>query len=305
MMLKRNQIQQLGIIILCLFLFACVENTSNPKKNAETNPASDLAKVDNKKAEQIKRIFYSLPSPMELSLLFKKEGVNYNGVKLHKTDKRTDYILADKKALNLGVYGADLSYAGLFGKHEDAIDYFSCSQLMADDLGVGQNFRKEFISRLEKSPNNRDTLLQVISDFFLNNDAYLKDQHQQDISTSILIGGWIEGMYLGAEMTDSKTDSSGIKAIIAGQKNSLENLLHLLSNRSKNTAVIDSIQNSLLSLNAYYQEIDYGKSKSSNKMEEKNGELVLNTGNNTIYIADSTLKRISTQLKKARSFITD
>ncbi|MEQ8910396.1 MAG: hypothetical protein RIC95_14460 [Vicingaceae bacterium] len=306
-MFRTKPFHTLFILLLIFSLAACLEQApskSNSSKTIQAKPRRSEA--DSLKAEQIKKIFYSLPSPMELTLLFKKEGVNYNSEKLHKTARRKEYVLPNKKALNLGVYGADLSYAGLFGRHEDAIDYFTCSQLMAEDLGVGQTFRKEFISRLEKNPNNRDTLLQVISDFFLNNDAYLKDQHRQDISTSILIGGWVEGMFLGTKMHASEADPSGIESIIAGQKHSLNNLLSLLENRIENSPLVDSIELSLVTMSKHYEEINYpAQSTAKTSSTNQKGELVLNTGQEKVSISDSTLQKISKQVEIARKYIVE
>ena len=216
-------------LLSCFLIFSLLACVSEGKKGErEYNKAStENQKTASEKISNIKKIFYSLPSPIELTFLFKEEGVSYQKEKLHQPKAKSTYSLPYKKALNLGVYGADLSYAGLFGKHQDAIEYFATTQLLAEDLGVGKTFQKEFISRIEKNADNKDTLLQVVSDFFLDNESYLKDLNRQDISTFIVLGGWIEGLYLGVEMTkDFQAD--GIKKIIKEQAASLDHLITLL-----------------------------------------------------------------------------
>lgn len=195
-------------------------------KELEENIKQEEKRED--KVERIKQIFHTLPSPLELISLFKKEGAQYRPEILHNTSERKNYELTFKKALNLGVYGADLSYAGLFGRHEDAIEFFAVSQILADDLGIGSTFQHQFISRLEENAGNKDTLLRVVGDFFVKNDAYLKQDGQQDISTLVLIGGWVEGMFLGTNIVNGGVNTEGVRNIIINQKESLHNIIVLL-----------------------------------------------------------------------------
>ena len=275
-------------------------------ENAEvrTDTESSTRKVRPiEKAKRIKRIFYSLPSPLELTLLFKKEGVVYYGDILHDIDRRDDYLLTSKKALNLGVYGADLSYAGLFGKHQEAIEFFTVTQIIAEDLGIGQTFQKRFISRLEENANNKDTLLQVISDFFLENDVYLKDLNQQDISTYVLAGGWIEGIYLGTSMAVETSNGSGIRNIIAGQKHSLNNLTILLQNVSDNEEskwLIKSIEELEVLFNRL---VDENKQNALKAEETEDGVLKISSNESETYGQDSTFIQIKEKVAVIRQKI--
>lgn len=223
----------LSLLLVGLYAFAfssCVSENRKSEVDRESTEASPEAASESSKAKvkRIKKIFYSLPSPLELTLLFKEEGIEYDREKLHPTERRDDYLTSTKKALNLGVYGADLSYAGLFGEHQDAIQYFTATHLVAADIGIEQTFQKEFISRLEKNANNKDTLLNVIGEFFMNNDKYLKNHKQEDVSSYVLAGGWIEGLYLGTNMA-KHSNSEGLKNLIADQEPSLKNLIALLN----------------------------------------------------------------------------
>lgn len=241
------------VLIAVLFLVtSCVQVS---KQDESANKRTDTLQIKDKE-DKIKKIFFSLPSPLELSTLFKNEGVNYQVEKLHSVSKRDEYVTTVKKSLNLGVYGADLSYAGLFAKYEDAIKFFSASQVLAEELGIGQTFQTEFVTRLEQNASNKDTLLQVISDFFLENDTYLKTTNQQNVSTYVLAGGWIEGMYLGTHMISNDSVGDGIKDIIIGQLGSLDNLLLLLENSDKSYE-LDELRDRMKQLRVYYNEIVY------------------------------------------------
>ncbi len=162
--------------------------------------------------------------------MFEKEGVQYHRELLHSVSKRKGYSGTTSKALNLGVYGADLSYSGLFGQHEAAIQYFATSHIIADDLGISTTFQNDFIARLEDHPGNKDTLLAVVSDFFIQNNKDLKESESQDLSSYVLVGGWIEGMYLGTKFVNKEANATGVRNIITNQRDAINNLVLLLNN---------------------------------------------------------------------------
>ena len=301
-MLKKITISFLSLASI-IFLSSCLSEEKKKSENSEET--AKIEKLASKvKAEKIKTIFYSLPSPLELTLLFKREGVEYHYDKLHNVKKREDYVTTVKKSLNLGVYGADLSYSGLFAKHGDAIQYFSVAQVMAEDLGIGQTFQREFITRLEQNASNKDTLLQVISDFFLENDIYLKDQNQQDISTYVLVGGWIEGLYLGTHMISEKTNSLGIKEIIIGQLNSLDNLIILLDDIGKSIE-LKSLKSNMIVLREYYDEIAFDDSQEGDELASQNsGELIIDNHKATAIMSDSTFNKVKNIVTEIRNSIT-
>lgn len=280
-----------------LLLASCgqVETT-----NEKTQEAADTLALE-EKDRKIKDIFFSLPSPLELSSLFKNQGVNYQIEKLHDTKKRDTYVTTIKKSLNLGIYGADLSYSGLFAQYEDAIRYFSSSQILAEELGIGQTFQKEFITRLEQNADNQDTLLQVISDFFLENDSYLKSTNQANVSTYVLIGGWIEGMYIGTNMITADSVGNGIKEVIIGQLSSLDNLLLLLNNSDKSIE-LNELRDKMHQLREYYNEIEY----SEMSPEETNDEsaIVLYSDNKAGIMSDSTFNKVYNSISEIRESIT-
>ncbi len=286
---------------------ACVSKESeSSKREAET--ASKEVKVKKEtaaeKANQVKRIFFTLPSPLELSLLFKKEGIAYYPEQLHQKKKADSYLVSRKKALNLGIYGADLSYAGLFSKHEDALEYFAICQSISEEVGISNSFEKDFISRLERNSNNRDTLLQVISDFFLNNDTYLKDQDLQNISAYVLTGGWIEGLYLGTMMVNDKTNAEGLRGIIASQKYSLENLILMLDNID-DKGDFGNINQQLNELLVMFQEIEYPSYKEPIDSIDSDGVQVLNNSSGEIKISKETFEGIKEKVSSIRKSIIE
>jgi len=292
--------------LLLLLGFILLYSCNSADKGNQVKSAKMIVEQSSEskeKVENIKRIFYTLPSPLELTILFKKEGIEYQPERMHDVEAKERYTYSVKKALNLGVYGADLSYAGLFTNRIEAIKVFKTTQELASDLGIEQTFQKKFILRLEQSPDNRDTLLAVISDFFLENDIYLKESKQQDISTLVLAGGWIEGMYLGSTMLAEDANREGIREVISNQRNSLHNLIILLQNLDKSEEV-DNIVRSITKLEKHFIEIPIQKVESTDVYKDEEGVLHIDDNKaQNITLSDSTFQIIKKKITAIRNDI--
>jgi len=304
----KNSISKLtSLLVLFSALSACVseEGSQNKRKSQKKEEVEliDMSEDEKKeKVEKVQKVFYALPSPLELSLLFKTEGVQYIPSVMHALSERDRYLLSKKKALNLGVYGADLSYAGLFSKHEDAIAYLKVCQVIGDEIGIGETFEQELISRLEKSPNSRDTLRMVISDFFLNNETFLRNPEQQNVSTYVIAGGWVEALYLGSHMTDENSDAEGVKNILASQKFSLENLIELL-NSIEDKGSFNNLNQHLLELLELYQKVTYPEFLQSPEAFKDSDFIYYDTSEGTIDISEATFLKIKLKVKEIRDII--
>lgn len=244
------------ISVLIAVLTACTFE-GNRKDNEVQGSVIEQVDKENKedKVKRIQRIFYTLPSPVEITMLFKKEGVRYHRDILHNTAVRSNYESSTSKAFNLGIYGADLSFSGLHGKHGETIQYFAASQLLASDLGIGEAFQQGFILRLEQNAGNKDTLLKVVSDFFIQNDKGLYQSDQQDFSTYILVAGWIEGVFLGTNIADGGVDAKGVRNIISNQRDPLHNIIELLQSTTGNDSA-DELLGMLIELEAIYDNVE-------------------------------------------------
>lgn len=238
-----------------LLLSSCISE-NNKERSVQSVNTEIVADDENQlEEERIKKIFYTLPSPLEITKMFKKEGIEYNGEILHSTADRRKYSNKLSKSLNLGVYGADLSYSGLFAMYEPAIQYLAASQVLAEDLGIGTTFQSEFIVRLEQHAGNKDTLLKVVTDFFLKNDQDLRENNQQDISSYVLTGGWVEGMYLGTNILSERVQASGVRNIVVNQGEALHNIVVIFQNTNA-TETSDKILKMLGDLESIYNEVE-------------------------------------------------
>jgi hypothetical protein len=99
-----------------VFIFAGCGSSDSSSEEKENASAADTvaAKKGKRDASNAQKVFYALPSPIETADLLKKAGATYNKEYLNALDNSTKYNTSAGRALNLGVYGTDLSFTTIF-----------------------------------------------------------------------------------------------------------------------------------------------------------------------------------------------
>jgi hypothetical protein len=259
------------ILLLSLVLFwSCEEapQTDDSITNADVSE-EDLQEKSNESVEKVQDIFHSVPSPLDMASILKKAGATYDHKLLNPVKKVNEYSTSRQQALNLGVYGADLSYASIFNQNQESILYLSCTKKLADKLGMSKAFNDEVIERMEMNIDNRDSLLSIISDTYYNIDAYLKENNRDHISAMVIAAGWVEGLYLGTQIaSNSKTPEPKLLQRIAEQKLSLENLKELVTSYNKG-GELDDIMSDLEQIEQAYGMVSIDKEKTTVDVDDE------------------------------------
>ncbi len=178
-----------------------------------------------------KVVYYSTPSLVEVAAIMKSSGASFNGDILNSIDNTKRYTTQEKRALNLGVYGADLTYSALFENTQESINYLKTIKQMADDMGMTGAFEADLLNQIESNITNRDSLLNIITEFYWSADAYLTDNERAHTASLIIAGGWIESMHIACDMATNSPNNGDIKTRIGEQKLILKNLVLLLKSQ--------------------------------------------------------------------------
>ena len=110
---KSGKLFLMLFVVLALITVGCNRSGSKTDASSEDFEVSDSA-IDQETQEQLntaKRIFYSLPSPLETAMLIKNAGADYDEELLNPVNNSSRYITSKSRALNLGIYSTDLSFA--------------------------------------------------------------------------------------------------------------------------------------------------------------------------------------------------
>ena len=220
---------------------------------------ADTATV-NKRVQNIKDVFYNIPSALEISQLLKESGVAYSELYPSNPMNVSKYSSQKGQSLNLGIYATDLSYAGIYEQKEEAMMYLTCANRLATSLGIPDAFNENTISRINANIDNEDSLLDIITEDYWNTDAYLKNSDRQEISAYIMAGGWIEGLYIATQIASHSSGNGELLNRVAEQKLSLNELSALIDTYPED-AGIQGIKNKLKKLKDAYSDVGIKDSK--------------------------------------------
>lgn len=292
--------KQAGTIALAAFFFvSCAEET---KRNNTTDEEKSEKKEEKKDANLLKiggKVF-SIPSPIQTAFLLKSAGAAYSSEMLSPTSNASNLSTTAKKALNLGVYGADMGYATIYDQTQDAISYMAITKRLSSELGMTNIFDQNMLKRFESNLGNQDSLLALVSDAFKSADSYLKTNEQNDLSVLILAGGWIETLHFATNIVKSKDDQN-IKNRIGEQKMTVKNLVNLMLPYQDNKAVADVI-NQLNELKDIYNGIEFNYTYKTASTDEENKTTTINS-TSTVDMSPELLAEISARVEAIRSSI--
>jgi hypothetical protein len=234
-----------AILVVFILVISLFTGCKSGKKTSEQDVAVNMPKDNTAVLQDIKqaeKIFQALPSPLESAMLIKSAGAKFDEKLLNPVSSVSTYVTNKAMALNLGVYTCDLSFASLYEQTQLLIDYMNAAKKMADGLGILKAIEQEDIDKLEENINNADVIMDVVSQTFMNSNSYLEDNGQPSTAAMVLVGGWIEGLYISTQLVDMK-EFNGNKLVgrIIDQKLSIDILLNLLEGSKGNPAVDELI----------------------------------------------------------------
>jgi len=256
----------ISVLVFFALLISC--NTDSNKKFDVSN--SDCTQVNNEDhVKKVKVIFYNIPTPLEITSLLERAGANFNMDLLNSLKNEDKYTTNMAIAVNLGIYGADLSYCRIFEQIQETLNYLAVIKKFSAKLGIPQDEKFFAVDRLEANIDNRDSLLSIITQTYANADAYLKQNDRAVLSAVIIMGGWVETMYIATSIVDQQKPNKDILRRIAEQKYSLTNLISLMKLYSIDETVAKYIQRMEV-LKLEFDKIPITKTNSETTTDEKN-----------------------------------
>lgn len=256
------------VLIGTLFISSCKQGADNQSKDEmDLNDSS----VQEDHLSRVKKIFYNVPSPIEMANLTRNLGVVYTKELLNPASKVDNYNTTASLALNLGVYGADLSYCRIYDQIQESVNYLAATKRITEALKIPQEEGSFALNRLEENINNRDTLLQIIADVYSSADIYLKENDRGSTSVLIILGGWIEALYIGTNMVDEKKPDEMLMKRIAEQKYSIENLIQLLELYPENKNLSEKMLPQLKNIQMAFNEIPVTQGESTVNTDKSTG----------------------------------
>ena len=215
------------LFIATVFLAISCRNESNPnvtltEEDTTVNTEEVVAKA--------RSVFYRMYLPNEMYKVFEKAGAIYSPEILNPVENVNLYESSTKAALNLGVYGVDLSYNKIFGQNQKTLLYFTVIHKLSQQLGIPDNIFSKALKKMEQNLSNRDSLTEYATDVFSSTHKFLNENDRKSTAALVIAGGWIEALYIASKISDDDVENEEIIERIAFQKYSLRSLMSMLAN---------------------------------------------------------------------------
>ncbi|HAN00825.1 MAG TPA: hypothetical protein DCQ26_19695 [Marinilabiliales bacterium] len=244
-------------------------------------------------------IIDNISSPVEMAALLKSTGVPFSQKLLASTDRVDDLNTNFKQALNLGVYGCDLGYLNMYEKTGSVINNMTAIKSLANELRIGQFFDFNTIKRLATNNENLDSLMYISVSSFNNMDEYLRQTNRSNISSLIVTGMWVEGMYLATQVAKEAPNKEVVERI-ADQKLVLNDLILILKNY-KADSNFDVLVKEIEKIKKEYEGVKITYEMGEPEAKEVDGMLIIvQNDKQHIDVSDETLNRIITSIEEVR-----
>jgi hypothetical protein len=240
----------IAIFLTVTFIFSgCTGKT--PRSTQQSEESTSTGAIESKD-EIVKEISdYPIPTSFEVTRLLIEAGASYILDLCNQTSNVGKYISLKSKALNLGIYGADLSYSATYNQTQETMQFLEASSTLIDELQISTAFNQTLVDRVEANIDDVDSLIIIISDSFYDSYEYLQQNKQDKISLLILAGSWIEALYITTQITTITKENKEIIEIISDQEPTLSKLLELMDS-VKDDPIIKDIYISLASIKVLY-----------------------------------------------------
>ena len=262
---KRNILNALGLVVVAIAIsLASCQSSNNPQGSAS---ADSLNK--NEITENVEAIVYPLPGPFEMTKMLNEIGAAYLVKNLNAPNKVEKYLTEKDKAINLGVYGADLAYASTYNKEQDIKIYLEPVKTLIDDLGIKVDYSPLIDENLKSKLSNKDSLVKVVTNTIYETYSFLNKQNKPELSAMLVSGMWIELMYIATHISKDTYNNTQIVEMVSKQSESYNKLIELLGRYNTNKDIND-LQQKLLVLKPAFDKVKTG-------LTEQDYNLILNT----------------------------
>jgi hypothetical protein len=222
--------------LLLIFVLLLVSCSQNPAEHSFIRQNDDSREVYSE-IKEFRPIFYDMYSPMEARRLFYHLDMVFDISILNPVYNIQRYNSTGKIALNLGIYGADMSFCHMFGQTQEAINYLSAISRLAHSMGLSDRFISNAAMAHERMVYHPDSLFDLATNIYLSADRQLIELDRAGAASLILAGGWIEALYIVGSFYDEENPEDTLAEQILSQKYSLDRLIALLSNQQTDEVI--------------------------------------------------------------------
>jgi hypothetical protein len=248
---------------------------------------------------KVKGQSFMMPSPMIVADMIKKSGALYDKNMTNPTSNLPKYSDGMKKALNLGIYGADLGYVTMYENTGDAMDYYKTVVQLGEQLKITGSFDAALMKRFSDNMGKKDSILALVGEAYRRSDNFLRESEQDNTAGLILAGGWVESIYFALNVYKQKP-SEQVSIRIGEQKGTAAGIVKVLQdlNKPEYADLIKLFQD----LDAEYKKVEIKYTFAEPTHDEAN-KITTITGKTEVKITADELTALNEKITAIRNYI--
>jgi uncharacterized membrane-anchored protein YhcB (DUF1043 family) len=230
-----------GVILpmLMISLTCCTSCKDKVTRNQQKKVEQEQLKtIEN----QIEANVYPLPTSATVIKMLTELEVGYIIGITNPVENTKKYFSSAKRAINLGIYGADLSYTTLYNIQQEVILYLNAIRSLSNELNMSKIYNEELYDKIKQNFDNRDELVKILTGAFNNTYSYLSENDQQPLALLVVGGAWVEGMFLTTHVSEAAYQVAGISRVLLEQKKSFELFLEITKPYATDPIVSDFVK---------------------------------------------------------------
>lgn len=230
----KNFIKILVLVLLVSPSCKPSQKSSSDNKNATTIDKTQIS-------EDIREFVYPLPTSFEVTEMLNEIGAAYILTLSNETTNVKRYLTEKSKALNLGIYSADLSYASTYNQKQATTDYLNVSKILIDALNISAAIDANIIKKIEANQDNKEVLIDLITNTFYDTYEFLNKNGRGEVSMLVVAGAWVEGLYIITHISEDTYNNKEMVKLVMDQKVSLNKLVELMNVTIEDKATAETL----------------------------------------------------------------
>lgn len=282
------------LITISLAFVSCGGNSETEKNNEGSGNSDSILVADTVSVSMDdNEVSYNLPSALQIAYVFKKSGASFVPSLLNDKASTNKYNTSNyKRAVNFGIYSADLAYCLFNKKYQDSKEYLKACKDMGASLGLNSAFESDNMAqRFDKNISNEDSVIKIVSSVQLKTDVMFEQNKQKHITVIAFTGAWTESMYIALEVY-AKDKNKKVLASLLEQLLLSETVIKALKSHQTSEAEMPTLISAVENINTQFNAIAAVK-----LAIEKDEEMDFNL----ISVTDGELKTISESVKSLRT----
>jgi len=257
--IKTKSLKMLLVFVAASFFITSCNNGT--KKNTST------ATEDKSIKEDIQEYVYPLVSSFDITKMLIDIEATYIVDIANDAANVEKYLTEQSKAVNLGVYSADLAYATTYNQKLQVQNYFKAIESLVGDLELTAVVNNELADKIEDSLDDTDALVGIITNLVEDTYSYLNKQGRKELSHLILAGSAFEGLYLTTHISENTMLNPKIVETILYQKEPLMKLEEMMA-EFKDSELSADVYANVVKINAVFAQEESNSAITQEQFEE-------------------------------------